>query len=270
MTSSIEKRIQKKELSLSVDELSHAVELTNEDHTTDDEKKILFEIVKFGNTEVKQVMTPRLDIISIKKDELLSGVIDIITDKGYSRIPVYDESLDHIEGILYIKDLIPHIDKQNSFNWYELIRTPMFVTENKKIDDLLKEFQDKKTHVAIVVDEYGAVSGLISMEDIIEEIVGEISDEFDDDELTYSKLDEHNYIFQGKTSLIDVYKVLNIDKEEFERSKGEAESLAGFILELTGRIPQKNEKVDFNNCTFTIEAADKRRIKQVKITLKEI
>ncbi|MCI5058545.1 MAG: gliding motility-associated protein GldE [Flavobacteriales bacterium] len=267
MTSSIEKRIQKKELSITTEELSHALELTNEEHTTEDEKKILSEIVRFGNTEVKQVMTPRIDIVAIEKNETFSNVIQLILEKGFSRIPVYDNSLDQTEGILYIKDLIPHIEKTDRFNWYKLIRNPMFVTENKKIDDLLKEFQNKKTHAAMVVDEYGAVSGLISMEDIIEEIVGEITDEFDDDELSYSKLDDTNYIFQGKTSLIDVYKVLDIDKEAFEQSKGDAESLAGFILELTGRIPQKNEKIDFANCTFTIEAADKRRIKQIKLTL---
>jgi putative hemolysin len=194
-------------------------------------------------------------------------VLQEIVENGYSRVPVFEETSDNVKGILYIKDLLPHLEKDN-FKWAELIRQPFFVPENKKIDDLLRDFQNDKIHIAIVVDEYGGTSGLVTLEDIIEEIIGDISDEFDDDQIVYTKIDDHNYVFEGKTSLIDLYKVLKIDGEDFEQEKGESDTIAGFLIEQAGKILLKNEKVTFKNYTFIIEAADKRRIKRIKITIK--
>lgn len=264
-TSFINKRIKRKGIDISVGELSHALELTT-DKESAEERKILQGIVNFGNTDVKQIMTSRVDVVSFEKNISFQEVIDKVLDSGYSRIPVYENSFDQILGILYIKDLLPHLDKTD-FNWIKLIRKPFFVPENKKIDDLLREFQAKKIHMAIVVDEYGGSSGIVSLEDILEEIVGEISDEFDDEELIYSKLDEHNYIFEGKTPLNDFYKVINIDGAEFESQKGEAETLAGFVIEVSGKIPRKNEKIKVADYLITVEAADKRRVKRVKLTI---
>ena len=190
-----------------------------------------------------------------------------IMDFGFSRIPVYKGSFDDVVGVIYVKDLLPYLDEKPEFDWKRLLRPGVFVTENKKLDDLLREFQETKNHMAIVVDEYGGTSGIITLEDIIEEIVGEISDEFDEDEIVYSKLDEFNYVFEGKTALIDMYRILDISGEKFEQAKGDSDSIAGFILELCGKIPLKNEKIKFENYQFTIEAADKRRVKQVKISL---
>lgn len=265
-TTFIDKRIKKKGHNISVDELSQALELTSDENGSDDDQKILEGIVKFGNTEVKQVMTSRVDVISIEEDLTFKEVNELILDSGFSRIPVHKGSFDNISGVLYIKDLLPHLAK-SEYDWKTIIRKPFFVPENKKIDDLLKEFQTKKTHLAIVVDEYGGSSGIISLEDILEEIVGEISDEFDDDDLIYSKLDDYNYIFEGKTPLNDMYRVLGIDGEEFELEKGESETMAGLVLELFGKIPKKNEKLRFNDYQITIDAADKRRVKRIKLTL---
>ena len=265
-TNFIDKRIKKRGHNISVDELSHALELTTDENGKEEDQKILEGIVKFGNTDVKQVMTSRVDVASIEENTSFQEVIDLILDSGYSRIPVHKESFDNILGVLYIKDILPHLS-EDDFNWLGLIRKPFFVPENKKIDDLLREFQTKKTHLAIVVDEYGGSSGVISLEDILEEIVGEISDEFDDDDLVYSKLDDHNYVFEGKTSLNDMYRILDIDGEEFEAEKGESETMAGLVLELFGKIPKKNEKLRFNEYQITIEAADKRRVKRIKLTL---
>jgi gliding motility-associated protein GldE len=267
-TNFIDKRVKKKGHNISVDELSQALELTSDDRDVDEDHKILEGIVRFGNMDVKQVMTSRVDVVSIEESLSFQSVIDTILNSGYSRIPIYKESFDNIRGVLYIKDLLPHLNKKD-FDWNSLIRKPFFVPENKKIDDLLREFQSKKTHMAIVVDEYGGSSGIISLEDILEEIVGEISDEFDDEDLVYSKLDDLNYVFEGKTPLNDMYRVLDIDGDDFEAEKGESETLAGFVLEIFGKIPKKNEKTKFNNYLFTIDAADKRRIKRVKITLDE-
>lgn len=265
-TNFIDKRIKKRGHNISVDELSQALELTSDENGKDEEQKILEGIVKFGNTDVKQVMTSRVDVVSLDEKMNFAEVIETILEAGFSRIPVHRESFDNILGVLYIKDVLPHLSK-DEFKWIEIIRKPFFVPENKKIDDLLKEFQTKKTHLAIVVDEYGGSSGIISLEDILEEIVGEISDEFDDEDLVYSKLDEHNYIFEGKTPLNDMYRVLNIDGEDFEAEKGESETMAGFVLELFGKIPKKNEKLRFNEYQITIEAADKRKVKRIKLTL---
>ena len=265
-TNFIDKRIKKKGHNISVDELSQALELTSDENGKDEEQKILEGIVKFGNTDVKQVMTSRVDVVSLEENMKFSEVIETILAAGFSRIPVHKESFDHILGVLYIKDVLPHLSKEE-FDWIKIIRKPFFVPENKKIDDLLKEFQSKKTHLAIVVDEYGGSSGIISLEDILEEIVGEISDEFDDEDLVYSKLDDYNYVFEGKTPLNDMYRVLEIDGDEFDAEKGESETMAGFVLELFGKIPKKNEKLRFNDYHITIEAADKRRVKRIKLTL---
>lgn len=269
-TSIIDKRIKKKTEGISVEDLSTVLELANDEDVTKDEQKILEGIVKFGNTDAKQIMKPRMDVIAIETETPYSKVLEMILESGYSRIPVYKETFDKIEGTLYVKDLLPHINKDDSFNWKELIRPSYFVPENKKIDDLLREFQEKKTHLAIVVDEYGGSSGIVTLEDVIEEIVGDITDEFDDDELVYSKLDENNYVFEGKTQLNDLYKILEIEGDNFEKVKGESDTLAGFLMELSGKILRKNEKVSFDNYTFVIEAADKRRIKQVKLTIDEL
>ena len=266
LTGIVERRLGKKNTNLSVETLSQALELTSDDATTKDEKNILEGIVAFGSTETVQVMKPRIDIFAISDEMSFGDMLDEIISKGFSRNPVYHENIDEIIGVLYARDLLPHITKAD-FNWQSLIRAPFFVPENKKLDDLLAEFQDKKNHLAIVVDEYGGTSGLVTLEDVIEEIVGEISDEFDADDLVYSKIDNSNYVFEGKTALKDFYKVLDIEPELFEPHKGEAETLAGFILEITGRFPRKNEKINFNSFVFTVEAADRKRVKQVKVTL---
>ncbi len=248
-------------------ELSQALELTTDSNTKEDEKRILSGIVKFGSTEVRQVMTPRVDVISMPVDISFKELCEQIREHGYSRIPVYEESFDQVKGILYVKDLLKNLDQDDDFDWSELPRPATFVTENKKLDDLLREFQEDKNHMAVVVDEYGGSSGVITLEDIIEEIVGEINDEFDDEELVYSKLDDHNYVFEGKTALMDVYRVIGVEGEEFEEHKGDSDSLAGLVLEIAGRIPQKNEKIKLGNYQFTIEAADKRRVKRIKVTI---
>jgi len=251
---------------ISVDQLSQALELTSTDDTSSEEQKILEGIVSFGNTDTKQVMSPRIDIFALEIEETFAEIYTKIVEKGYSRIPVYRESIDHIEGILFVKDLIPHINKKE-FDWNQLMREPFFVPENKKLDDLLKEFQSKKSHLAIVVDEYGGTSGLVSLEDVIEEIVGDISDEFDDENLNFSQIDEKNFLFEGKINLKDFYRIVDVDEEIFENSKGEAETLAGFILEILGNFPKKGQKIHFSNVRFSIEVVDKKRIKQIKITL---
>lgn len=267
LTSFIERRLDKKQQHFSVEKLSQALELTSEEATTKDEQKILEGIVNFGNTDTAQVMCPRMDVFALSDDENFLEVVKKIIKNGHSRIPVYKGTIDEVVGILYTKDLLPHLQKK-TFQWKKLLREPFFVPENKKLDDLLKEFQEMKNHLAIVVDEYGGTSGIVTLEDIIEEIVGDISDEFDDDDLAYSKLDDYNYVFEGKIVLKDFYKVLqSIDETLFEESKGEAETLAGFILEISGKFPKKNEVVLFNEYQFKIEALDKKRIKQIKVTL---
>lgn len=268
-TGFIEKRFKSKGHDISVDAISHAIEITNESNTTEEEKKILKGIVRFGTIEVKQIMKPRINVIAFDIDTTFKDLLYRIIEAGFSRVPIYRESFDNVEGILFIKDLLPYINEKEDFEWQKLIRPPFFVPENKKIDDLLREFQNKKIHIAIVVDEYGGSSGLVTLEDIIEEIVGEISDEFDDDDVQYSKLDENNYVFDGKTLLNDMYRILNIDGESFDKARGEADTLAGFIIETQGKIPAKNEVFSFENYTFKIEAADKRKIKTVKVSIKK-
>ena len=263
----IHKRLGKQKTNISVDQLSQALKLTSEHDTTKEEHKILQGIVSFGNTDTKQVMRPRIDIFALNSEQKYADIMPEIIENGYSRIPVYKENIDQIIGILYVKDLLPYIDRKQ-FDWVSLIREPFFVPEKKKLDDLMAEFQEKKVHLAVVVDEYGGTSGLISLEDIIEEIVGDISDEFDDEDLSYSKLDDNNYVFEGKTALKDFYKVLKMeDVSVFEDVKGEAETVAGFVLEISGSFPKQNTKINFKNYVFTIEALDKKRIKLVKLTI---
>ena len=266
-THTINNRFGKQKSNISVDQLSQALELTSEEDTTKQEQKILQGIVSFGNTDTKQVMRPRIDIFALENTMKYNEILPEIIKNGYSRIPVYQDNVDNVIGILYAKDLLPYIDRKQ-FDWTSLLRAPFFVPENKKLDDLMVEFQEKKVHLAVVVDEYGGTSGIVSLEDVIEEIVGDISDEFDDDDIVYSKLDKHNYVFEGKTPLKDFYRIIKLEDESiFESNKGEAETIAGFILEISGSFPKLNSKINYKNFVFTIESLDKKRIKRVKVTI---
>jgi putative hemolysin len=267
----IHKRARKKGVKISSDELEQALALTREEDSHEGEHKILEGIVKFGNTDVRQVMRPRMEVIAVDNTADYKEVMNVILESGYSRIPVYENSFDHVIGILYIKDILPFLNhKEKDIKWLELIRKPFFVPDNKKIDDLLKEFQSKKMHMAVVVDEYGGADGIITLEDILEEIVGDITDEFDEDEIVYTKIDEFTYRVEGRTSLVDLYKLLEIDGKEFESNKGEAETLGGFIVENAGRILKNKESIVVGETKLTVEASDKRRIKMVKINLPKI
>ena len=267
LTGFMESKLGHRSNEFSVDKLSQAFELTSDDGTTIDEQKILKGIVSFGNIETRQIMCPRIDVFAINYKTRINKIIPLILEKGFSRVPVYEESLDQIKGILYIKDLLPHINKKE-FDWIKIIKPPFYVTENKKLDDLLMEFKQKKIHLAVVVDEYGGTSGIITLEDVIEEIVGDISDEFDDDNLNYSKLDERTFIFDAKISMNDFYKVIGLDDpKEFEQTKADSESLAGFLLEVAKEFPERGQQIIFDKYKFIIESADKKGIKAVKITL---
>ena len=269
LTLMIHKGLGKQKSNLNVDYLSQALELTSEEDTTKEEQKILQGIVSFGNTDTKQVMRPRIDIFALESSLKFEAIIPKIVAHGYSRIPVYEDSIDSVSGILYAKDLLPHLQKKE-FDWNSLLRVPLFVPENKKLDDLMVEFQEKKIHLAIVVDEYGGTSGVVSLEDVIEEIVGDISDEFDDDDLIYSKIDENNYVFDGKTALKDFYRIIKLEDESiFENYKGEAETIAGFVLEISKSFPKIRSKIKFNSYTFVVEGIDNKRIKQLKVTLQK-
>jgi gliding motility-associated protein GldE len=269
LTLMIHKGLGKQKSNLNVDYLSQALELTSEEDTTKEEQKILQGIVSFGNTDTKQVMRPRIDIFALESSLKFEAIIPEIVAHGYSRIPVYENSIDSVSGILYAKDLLPHLQKKE-FDWNSLLRVPLFVPENKKLDDLMVEFQEKKIHLAIVVDEYGGTSGVVSLEDVIEEIVGDISDEFDDDDLIYSKIDENNYVFDGKTALKDFYRIIKLEDESiFENHKGEAETIAGFVLEISKSFPKIRSKIKFNSYTFVVEGIDNKRIKQIKVTLQK-
>lgn len=263
-TSLVQKRIKEKRHNISMDDLSQALELTSE---TLEDDEILKGIVKFGNTDVKEVMKSRVDVVAVSISTSFKDLIQIITETGYSRIPVYENDFDHVNGILYVKDLLPHIDKPVGFRWQSLIRPPYFVPMNKKINDLLEEFQKHKIHLALVVDEYGGTSGLVTLEDILEEIVGEISDESDEDEKLFKVIDEKTYIFEAKILLNDFYRVLDLQEDVFETIKGEAETLAGLILELNGEIPDRDERFIHNDFIFVIEQVDERRISKVKVEL---
>lgn len=268
-TTFINSRIREYNQHISVDELSQALELTSQTELRED-KDILKGIVKFGNKSVVEIMHSRVDVVSADMDFSFGKIMNLITETGFSRIPVYSESFDNIKGILYIKDLLPHAHKGPSFRWQSIIRPPFYVPETKKIDDLLEEFQKNKVHMAIVVDEYGGTSGIVTLEDVLEEIVGEITDEFDEEEKFYTKISENKYLFDGKTLLNDFYKVIESEDNVFDDVKGEADTLAGLILELKGEIPLKNDIITFRNYVFSIEAVDNRRIKQIKVEIKNL
>ncbi|PQJ31343.1 magnesium/cobalt efflux protein [Nonlabens arenilitoris] len=268
VTIQIHERLGNKKSSITVSQLSQALELTDHHDTTDEEQQLLQGIVSFGNTDTKTVMRNRTDVFALDESMPFKDIITEVISNGYSRIPVFKESIDQITGVLYVKDLLPYIDRKN-FEWTKLLREVYFVPENKKLDDLLQEFQEQKKHLAIVVDEYGGTSGLISLEDIIEEIVGDISDEFDDENLVYSKLDDKNFVFEGKTPLKDFYRIIELEESQqelFDNAKGESETVAGFLLEQTGYFPRKLDKITFEGFTFVVESMDKKRIKQVKCT----
>jgi len=262
-TNLINENIHKKS-SLSLQNLTTAVNLTSD--TEEEEKKFLEGIIQFGQTDVKQIMKARIDIVALNINTSFDEVINVILESGYSRIPVYENDIDQIKGILYIKDLLPNFDVKN-FDWKNVIREPFFVPESKKIDDLLKEIKERKIHLVVVVDEYGGTSGIVTLEDILEEIVGDISDEFDQEDIIYSKLDNNTYIFDGKTSLNDFYRVFNIDGKEFEKNKGESDTLAGFLLEKIEKIPEEGQSIQFQKFKFIIEKINKKRIVSIKTLL---
>ena len=253
---------------LSVDELSQALDLTDSNETTVEEKKILKGIVNFGNLETRQIMCPRVDMFAVKKNTNISNIIEKVINKGFSRVPVYENTMDKIIGVLYVKDLLPFLEKQD-FNWNELLRDPLYVPENKKLDDLLNEFKSKKIHMAIVVDEYGGTSGLITLEDVMEEIFGELNDEFDEDDSLFSKLDDNTYIFDAKINLQDFYKAIDLkDFSSFEEISAEIETLGGLLIEKAQRIPRVGHVITHQGFKFVIEIVDKKRIRQVKVILK--
>jgi gliding motility-associated protein GldE len=261
-----EKVVQKESRQLSVDDLEQALELTNKEELKD-EQSMLQGIIRFGDETAKEVMTSRQDIVDLDIHSSFADVLKCIVENNYSRIPVYQDNQDNIRGILYIKDLLPHLSKPSSFRWQSLIRPPYFVPETKMIDDLLREFQENKVHIAIVVDEFGGTSGIVTLEDILEEIVGEIQDEYDEDERQYTKLNYNTYIFEGKTLLSDFCKILQIDDDEFDEVEGDADTLAGLLLELKGEFPSMHEKIDYRNYTFEITGIEERRISRIKVTV---
>lgn len=263
-SSFIQRAAGKGKVRISSDELEHALALTKDEDGSEDKQRILEGIVKFGGTDVRQIMRSRMDVYAIDVDSTFDELMEMILECGHSRIPVYKETFDHVQGVLFIKDLLPFIGS-NKEDWPTLIRKPFFVPENKKIDDLLKEFQEKHFHIAMVVDEYGGTSGIVTLEDILEEIVGDITDEFDDDEIVYTKIDENTYLFEGRTSIVDFYKVMNIDEKNSEINSNVADSLGGFITESAGRILMNNEYVVAGNLKLIVESSDKRRIKMIKV-----
>ena len=264
-----EKIIQKENHVLSVDDLEQALELTDKNDIKD-EQNMLKGIIRFGDETAKEVMTSRQNIIDLDIRSNYADVLKCIEDNNYSRIPVYQDNTDNIRGILYIKDLLPHLTKSSNFRWQSLIRPPYFVPETKKIDDLLREFQENKVHIAIVVDEFGGTSGIVTLEDILEEIVGEINDEYDEEEKFYSKLNYNTFIFEGKTLLTDLCRILNVDDEEFEEVEGDADTLAGLLLEIKGDFPSIHEKIDYKNYTFEVMNVEERRISKIKVTVQPV
>ena len=269
MTKFIQDKLVFKKPNLSVDKLSDAFDLTDENETSNEEKKILKGIISFGSTEVKQVMKPRIDVFSVSKTMSYIELIKQVRENRYSRIPVFDETIDNVAGVIYLKDLFPHLNKQ-SFDWTTLIREPYFIPENKKLDDLLKEFQKLKNHMAIVVDEYGGNSGIITLNDIVEEIVGEINDEFNQDDIIYNKIDNNTFVFEGKVNLTDLYRILKIkDNKIFENIKGDSETLGGFLLEQIGFFPKKNFKLKLKGIEFKVVEVNRKRIKNVMVIIKE-
>ena len=269
MTKFIQDKLVFKKPNLSVDKLSDAFDLTDKNETSSEEKKILKGIISFGSTEVKQVMKPRIDVFSVSKTMSYIELIKQVRQNRYSRIPVFDETIDNVAGVIYLKDLFPHLNKQ-SFDWTTLIREPYFIPENKKLDDLLKEFQKLKNHMAIVVDEYGGNSGIITLNDVVEEIVGEINDEFNQDDIIYNKIDDNTFVFEGKVNLTDLYRILKIkDNKLFENIKGDSETLGGFLLEQIGFFPKKNFKLKLKGIEFKVVEVNRKRIKNVMVIIKK-
>lgn len=262
----LDERIAKSAGEISVNELSKAVELTDNEERSVEEKEILERIVKFGDKDAKQIMTPRTDVVAFSLEEPWSVLRSAVVASGYSRIPIHKGSMDEVVGVLHIKDLIPLLDLETAV-WTSLLREPYFITENMKIDDLLREFQERKVHMAVVVDEYGGTSGLITLEDVLEEIVGDITDEFDVEEISYSKLDDTTFIMEAKTALIDFYRVLEIEEGIWEEAKGESDTLGGFMMEQAGKIPRKGEHIIFNNIKLMVDAGDNKKIDRIKIKI---
>lgn len=268
VTNIIEKRIEKKGYDISVDDLQGAIGLTTEnDETSNEERDILLGIANFGTISVTQIMRSRMDLTAFDSEMDFHQLMDKINKSGFSRIPIFEKSIDNIKGVLYIKDLLPYIQNNETFEWKKLIRPAYFIPENKKIDDLLKSFQEKRVHMAIVIDEYGGTSGLVTLEDVIEEIVGEINDEFDNNDIDYRQVDKYNYIFEGKTSINDLIKILELKSDTFEDVKGEQESLGGLLLEANDNLPNVGTKITIKDFEFTIESVNSKRIKRAKITL---
>jgi putative hemolysin len=270
LSSALFDRKLKRNNSLSAGDLEAVIDLTQDENVSEAEKKIWKGIVEFGTISVKETMKPRVDVIALDIECNFNQVLNVILDAGYSRLPVYRESFDHIEGLLYIKDLLPHLGKDKDFEWQKLMRPTYFVPETKKIDDLLKEFQEKKVHLAIVVDEYGGSAGIVTLEDVIEEIVGEINDEFDDEEIVYSRLDNDNFVFEGKTTLVNMCRIIDIEYSEIEKYVADADTIAGLLLELNGKLPEKEQIIECDGLKFKVESVDKRRIKRVKVTKQEV
>jgi gliding motility-associated protein GldE len=265
-SSVIERRMLKHTHNVSLEDIKDAIEITSSEETSQEEKKILKGVINFGNIYVKQIMTGRLDVVAHDIDTPFDQLVKSINENRYSRVPIYNNSFDKITGILYIKDLIPYLNEPANFNWQNLVREPYFVPDTKKIDLLLQEFKLKKVHLAVVVDEYGGANGIVTMEDILEEIVGDINDEFDDEEVFYSRLDDENFVFDGKTSLTDVIRIMDLEDEVFEKVRGEAESIGGLMIEMAGKIPASGEKMQYENFRFTVELSDKRRVRRVKVS----
>jgi len=261
-----DKVVQKENHVLSVDDLEQALELTDKEEIKE-EQRILEGIVRFGDETAKEIMTSRQDVVDLDFKSSYQEVLQCIVENNYSRIPVYQDNSDNIRGILYIKDLLPHLTKGAAFRWQSLIRPPYFVPETKKIDDLLREFQENKVHIAIVVDEFGGTSGIVTLEDVLEEIVGEINDEYDEDEKSYQRINSNTYVFEGKTLLSDFYKILNLDDETFEDVEGDADTIAGLLLEIKGEFPKPHEKIEYLNFTFEIQEMEERRISKVKVVV---
>lgn len=268
-TKIIQKRARRHRVSITSDDLEQALAITKEENTSEEEHNILKGIVKFGNTEAVQIMCSRVNMVAVNKDLSFPEVLNVIMENGYSRIPVYSETIDQVTGILYIKDLLPFLSEGDEFQWISLMRKPFFIPENKKIDDLLKEFQDKKMHMAVVVDEYGGACGIVTLEDVLEEIVGEITDEFDDEEIDFEKIDNHIYRFEGRTALVDFYKLTSVDSKAFEQKRGDSETLGGFMVENAGRILKNNEFIRCGEAKLIVESSDKRRIKSIKVIIEK-
>jgi gliding motility-associated protein GldE len=266
-SSLIANKLTKIKHNITIDDLSEALNLTT--NQINEDENILKGIVKFGNIDVSEIMKSRVDVFAVEYNTSFKTLLPLIIESGHSRVPVFSESFDNIKGILYIKDLLEHFNKDDDFNWQALLRPPYFVSEYKKINYLLKDFQKNKIHMAIVIDEYGGTNGIVTLEDVLEEIVGEITDESDEDEKSYLKINDTTYIFEGKTLLNDFFKILEIDDNFFDDLSSDADTIAGIILGLTGEIPEKNKVINYKNLTFTIEAVDKRRIKQIKVTINQ-